>query len=501
MDNNGVILAHKHAMNERSGAPALIPIGLPDGRKTASSVSHSGIRWLSSVAEPLLDFVTSLLSVWCGYYIYLSLPLRQHQQSPGSGLLAASVIVGTSVVFLFAREGAYHGTSSLMRIRETERVLRIPCLSFLILSPIIFVSGHVYSRGTVLCSVLVLPVFLLCQKSLLASVINKMHAHGYAVSRTVIYGAGYTGRCIFTSLVHSTRLGLKPVAIFDDDESLNGAIIHALGYKHLHGLMVQSGELSGEALRGLGCDVLIVAMSRPTPETILRASLAAESVGARLALATHEVIAGGISSETVDLDGLILRFANFPKDSWRFEVLKRFVDLFLSTLAICALSPLGLLLALLIRFDSPGPVFFRQVRVGKGGKTFKIFKFRSMHVNAPTYAKSPDSSEDPRITKVGRILRRTSLDELPQLINVLLGNMSLVGPRPEMEYLVKQYTDFQRQRLQVLPGITGLWQLSADRAFHIHENPEYDLYYIRNRGFFLDMAILIHTFFFAMRGI
>jgi exopolysaccharide biosynthesis polyprenyl glycosylphosphotransferase len=501
MENNGVILTRKSGVDERGDASALNLIGLVPPKRASSAIDGYSLRWVSSVAEPILDFATSIFGVWLAYFVYLLLPLHQHQHSSTSGLISASVILGITVVLLFVSEGAYHGSSSLMRIRETERAIRIPCASFLILSPVIFVSGQVYSRGTVLCSVVVLPALLLCQKSLLASVITKMHAQGYAVSRTVIYGAGYTGRRIFTSLVNSSRLGLKPVAIFDDDPTLDGVTVHALGYKHLHGLTVHSGQLTADVLRELECDVLIVAMSRPTPEAILRASIAADGVGARLALAPQEVVADGISSDSVDLDGLILRFANFPSDSWRLEAVKRVMDLLFSMIALALLLPLGLLLAFLIRLDSPGPIFFRQVRVGKGGKTFKIFKFRTMFVDAPVYAKSPHSSEDPRITRIGRVLRRTSLDELPQLFNVVRGDMSLVGPRPEMEFLVHQYNDFQRQRLQVLPGVTGLWQLSADRAFHIHENPEYDLYYIRNRGFFLDMAILIHTVFFAMRGI
>ena len=130
-----------------------------------------------------------------------------------------------------------------------------------------------------------------------------------------------------------------------------------------------------------------------------------------------------------------------------------------------------------------------------------MFKFRTMYREAPPYAYSPNVSDDDRITKVGRFLRRTSLDELPQLLNVLLGNMSLVGPRPEMPFIVKTYTAFHFQRLQVKPGITGLWQLSGDRNYLIHENVEYDLYYIKNRNFFMDLAILLHTTIFAMRGI
>jgi lipopolysaccharide/colanic/teichoic acid biosynthesis glycosyltransferase len=124
-----------------------------------------------------------------------------------------------------------------------------------------------------------------------------------------------------------------------------------------------------------------------------------------------------------------------------------------------------------------------------------------MDVAAPHYALSPTSSLDPRITKIGAFLRRTSLDEIPQLLNVLKGDMSLVGPRPEMPFIVEQYNALHRQRLRVEQGITGLWQISADRAYSIHENIQYDLYYIHHRNFFMDLAILLHTIVFATRGI
>jgi len=165
-----------------------------------------------------------------------------------------------------------------------------------------------------------------------------------------------------------------------------------------------------------------------------------------------------------------------------------------------ALSPVFALIALLIKLDSPGPVLFTQNRVGLNGRIFKIFKFRSMYAESAKYEPSPLSSLDPRLTGIGRLLRRLSLDELPQLVNVIRGEMSLVGPRPEMPFIVRRYDSSQRMRLSVRPGITGLWQLSADRAFPIHENLEYDLYYVRNRGWFMDIAILIHTVVFAMRG-
>jgi lipopolysaccharide/colanic/teichoic acid biosynthesis glycosyltransferase len=163
--------------------------------------------------------------------------------------------------------------------------------------------------------------------------------------------------------------------------------------------------------------------------------------------------------------------------------------------------PLWAILAILIRWQSKGPALFQQLRVGRDGKPFELYKFRSMHVDAPKYDFHPTGTDDPRVTYVGRWLRRTSLDELPQLINVLTGDMSLVGPRPEMPFIVERYNDLLRQRLQVIPGLTGLWQLSADRSFLIHENIQYDLYYIRHRNFFMDFAILLHTAVFAMKGV
>jgi lipopolysaccharide/colanic/teichoic acid biosynthesis glycosyltransferase len=183
-----------------------------------------------------------------------------------------------------------------------------------------------------------------------------------------------------------------------------------------------------------------------------------------------------------------------------YAVAKRIVDVIGSTVLLLLLAPLLFLIAVMVWLNSPGPVFFVQKRVGRNGELFDMYKFRSMHTTAPRYELSPTQSSDPRITAVGRFIRRTSLDELPQLINVFVGNMSLVGPRPEMPFIVRRYDSRQRQRLKVVPGITGLWQLSADRGLPIHENIHYDLTYIENRSFFMDLAILIHTPFRVLRG-
>lgn len=180
---------------------------------------------------------------------------------------------------------------------------------------------------------------------------------------------------------------------------------------------------------------------------------------------------------------------------------KRWFDSLIAGAALILLSPFLLIIAGIVKLDSDGPVLFSHQRVGYRGKRFWILKFRSMHVHAAKYHRSPTNLEDLRITRVGRLLRRTSLDEIPQLINVLRGEMSLVGPRPEMPYIANRYTAMQRKRLDALPGITGLWQISPARALPIHHNMQYDLYYIAHRSLLLDLAILCRTAESVVRGV
>jgi lipopolysaccharide/colanic/teichoic acid biosynthesis glycosyltransferase len=181
--------------------------------------------------------------------------------------------------------------------------------------------------------------------------------------------------------------------------------------------------------------------------------------------------------------------------------LKRCLDVLGATILLLLALPLIACVALLIKLDSRGPIFIRQRRVGRDGVPFLMWKFRSMHAHVARYAVSPVSESDPRLTRFGRALRRYSVDELPQLLNVLRGEMSLVGPRPEMPFIVNRYGARERLRLKATPGITGLWQISPARALPIHQNLGLDLFYIRHQSVFLDLAILLRTLTAVVRGI
>ena len=183
-----------------------------------------------------------------------------------------------------------------------------------------------------------------------------------------------------------------------------------------------------------------------------------------------------------------------------YDLIKRIFDIIMSIIFLIISIPIFIVTSFLIIIFDSGPIFFRQKRVGHNGKHFSIYKFRTMKNDAEKYAHCPSNDDDPRVTNMGKWLRKYSIDELPQLINVLRGDMSLVGPRPEMPFIVDRYEDYEKRRLHVLPGITGLWQVSPARKSEINDNPEYDLLYIEQRDLSLDILILILTLIFVFRS-
>ncbi|KJS46519.1 MAG: sugar transferase [Peptococcaceae bacterium BRH_c23] len=188
------------------------------------------------------------------------------------------------------------------------------------------------------------------------------------------------------------------------------------------------------------------------------------------------------------------------------------MDFVVALTLLVLVSPLWLFVVLWIRSDSSGPAIFKQTRVGQRGKLYTIYKFRTMVQNAEAMMKDKlenvndlknfvfQEKEDPRITRSGHFLRKTSLDELPQLINILIGNMSLVGPRPEVPEIAKLYTSEQRQRLNVLPGVTGLAQVNGRSELTLGETLAYDLDYVRTWSFWQDIKILWKTIFVVFAG-
>ncbi len=218
-----------------------------------------------------------------------------------------------------------------------------------------------------------------------------------------------------------------------------------------------------------------------------------EDLGMTFRVVTNlfEVLTAGTPVDLID-DLPLVRLGR--TDQHRFyDVAKRAIDLTLGSVMLLASLPVLAVCAYRIKRDSPGPAIFAQTRIGKDGRPFTMYKLRTMRSDVDPYEPSPEDADDPRLSKFGQWLRNTSIDELPQLVNVLRGEMSLVGPRPEMPFLVEKYGDWERRRLSVLPGVTGLWQILGRKDLPMTENLQYDFYYIRNRSLLFDLSILLRT--------
>jgi exopolysaccharide biosynthesis polyprenyl glycosylphosphotransferase len=467
-------------------------------RQSETAEARNLLGVLLNAAERCVDFLAIVSAAYCAYALYRLTGAGSQVQYPSSAVVLSAAGFALLFVVLLERHGGYRPYLSLLGIRDTERVLRVTLESFLLALLVAYFTMEHVSRLVVLLALVTVPVFVTLGKLELYNVLRWLRSKGFGARKAVIVGAGPLGRRIYSALVRSPKCGLDPVAFVDDDPQTQGLEICPSSYQRERAARVLPGPVCRAMLQELDARVVVVATPGANRECMLKL---ASTAGADAYSVPEDFSEPGFWIDYAEFDGIML--AHFSKGQRRRagDFAKRAIDLVVSAAALVLFSPLFALSAVLVKATSSGPVLFRQDRVGKDGHRFSIYKFRTMYRDAPQYSHSPGAGDDTRITPVGRFLRHTSLDELPQLVNVLLGQMSLVGPRPEMPFIVEQYTPLQRRRLAVKPGITGLWQLSADRAFPIHENIEYDLYYVRYRSLFMDVAIVLHTLLFAGRGI
>ena len=476
----------------------LFPPATLAARCTSDAVVSADLfRFFLNAAERCSDILAVVAAVYCAYVVYGLFGAGRQVQYPASDVLLCGAGFAVLFVILLDRRGGYRPYVSLLAVRDTERILRVTVESFLLALLVAYFAVEHVPRLVIVLALLTVPVFVTLSKVEMQNGMGLLRSKGYGARKAVIVGAGPLGRRIYSALVRSPKFGLDPVAFVDDDPQLSGVEIYESSYRRKRAAKVLAGPACPELMRELGANVLVVAMPGVEREWLARLG----SAGVDTYCVREDFSEPGLWIDHANFDGITL--AHFSKGETRFagDLAKRAIDMAASAVLLALLAPLLALIAIVVKKSSSGPVLFRQDRVGQNGRLFCIYKFRTMYRDAPQYSYSPGTGDDPRVTPLGRFLRRTSLDELPQLINVLLGDMALVGPRPEMPFVVEQYTPLQRRRLAVKPGITGLWQLSADRAFLIHENIEYDLYYVRHRSLFMDVAILLHTVLFAGRGI
>ena len=450
----------------------------------------------------LLDLISIQFGAMLGVLLYervRNYPLP----NPYLSVLAFSFEYVLIFAFFAYKRDLYKHAHSLLEVRETAEILRVSTLCLVLMTLTIYLHRLMVPRLMLLLGWFLTTVILLLQKHMTRELITRWKSRHVQKRNVVIVGAGKDARRIFSILTKSPDLGLLPVAFITEDEAGPESIIYSHDYHFRDSAPILHEPISRDMLKRLRVSEIYVA--EPTISDGRVQELIAMGLDHSIPISFIGVkrMTGGTNPADVRfLDGLhITSMVISEKRDLLYACTKRTFDVIVASLLILFTAPLWAMVAIWIKMSSPGPVFFSQERISKEGVPFGILKFRSMYVTAPPYSASPDEAYDPRVTSAGRFLRKSSLDELPQLINVLRGEMSLVGPRPEMPFLVRDYTTVEHQRLLVDQGMTGFWQLSADRKFAIHERLEYDLYYLEHKGFFFDLAILVHTAFFAMKGI
>jgi len=412
--------------------------------------------------------------------------------------LQIAVTCGIAIL-VFQLMGLYAKRMSILNIEEMRRLFQSILLMAVLVFAVSFYFKMPFSRMLITTWLLLTLLVMTFEKMLFYKIHQYLHIKGLNVKRVVIYGAGEIGRKLYKKIIFLPKLGYRAVGFLDDEvtsfaQEVSRMEMNGQATPHILGT---SRDLE-EIVRAFQVDELLIAHKGLSSEQILELTNRCRELGIGYKM-IPQLLGHFIENLALqDIGGLPLIGEKQPSIRVLDLIIKRGMDILFSLLACTFFLPVHLVLVALIRLDSPGPAVFRHTRVGKNGKEFTIYKFRTMYVDASPYSPCPRDSYDSRITRVGRFLRKTSLDELPQLWNVLRGEMSLVGPRPEMPFIVALYNPLHRKRLTMKPGLTGVWQISADRSLAIHDNIDYDIYYVDNFSILLDVAIIVRTILYAL---
>lgn len=437
--------------------------------------------------------LTGLVLIWLRFNVSVPLGIRRQLFSwpawhayEGFFLLYAAF-----VVFGCASQHLYQTPRDRSVLDESLKVAKAVGLATMILVLFIFTSGYKdVSRLVVISSTILNLIILSGWRYLKRRLILYRTASGIGVSKVLIVGTGCMGKALGAWLHSNRQLGFSVCGYLDSDRSSDPSVLGTLG------------DLRKVALAEFVDEIFITLPS----ESDLVKRLALEAHELRLGLKIFPDIYDGLGWHAP-----LHMIGGFPVIDLHWQPIpglglaaKRFIDIFVSGAAIVLTSPLLLLLALWVCLDSPGPSIYAAQRIGLKGKTFTCYKFRSMVVDADgqkdklrtvNEREGPffKMKDDPRITRAGRLMRMTSLDELPQLWNVLRGDMSLVGPRPHPVDDYKLYSIEHLRRLDVSPGMTGLWQVTSRNDPSFETNMTLDLEYIENWSLGLDLRILLKT--------
>jgi exopolysaccharide biosynthesis polyprenyl glycosylphosphotransferase len=395
----------------------------------------------------------------------------------------------------------YDGRKNLYFVNEFTSLTIGAILTGVSLAGVLYLSYRDISRLLFLIFIALGFILMLIWRTIARYAFRVRRGSAIQQRKVLIVGAGPVGRKIQYQIEKFPYMGLTSAGFLDDDPNKLSLKDDILGSLKDARLIVNQYSIND----------IVIALPQRAHQRINQLVAELHDLPVKVWVVPdyfHLALHKAVVEEFAGLPMLDLR-APALNDYQR--MIKRAFDIFLSVLLFIPASIIMLVIAIAIRIEGKGPVIFHQKRVGENGRIFEMLKFRTMVDNAEKLRHLVEHydengnlihkvPEDPRVTRVGKFLRKTSLDELPQLFNILKGEMSLVGPRPELPYLVKKYQPWQRKRFAVPPGITGWWQVNgrSDRPMHLHT--EDDLYYVQNYSLLLDLEILFKTILVVVRG-
>jgi exopolysaccharide biosynthesis polyprenyl glycosylphosphotransferase len=463
--------------------------------------------WQRAYARRLLvtDLIVIVVSVYVSQFIRFSTNSRMLIiQGRGDvalelsySLVSAVLIVAwfLSLAFFASRHRPSLGSGTTEYKRVADATIRV----FAVLAILAFLSHSEIARGYLFVALPLGLGLLLTSRWLWRNwLARRRRMFGSYSYRAILMGERGKSMHVANQIIRDGGAGLVIVGAVTESGTTDRPLVPGIpvlgDYAHLSNAL---SEAQADTVVFTGADTI-----DPRGMRELGWQLAASSTHLIVAPALTDVAGPRIHARPVA--GLPLIQVDYPEFEGAKYAAKRAFDIAMSLIALIVLSPLFLVIALLVRRDSPGPAFFTQERVGLNGRRFRMVKFRSMVADAETHLSSlRDFSDgngmlfklkhDPRVTAIGAVLRRYSLDELPQLINVLCGHMSLVGPRPPLASEVQRYDDWARRRLLVKPGITGLWQTRGRSNLSWDDSVRFDLYYVENWSLTGDIIILYRT--------
>lgn len=383
---------------------------------------------------------------------------------------------------------------------EFQNVTIATGLAALVFAGVLYLFFRDVSRWLFILFVTIDLVWLLGWRAI-ARVAFQLGRRRFSRRRVLLVGAGNVGVRVAGIIRTYSWTGLELVGCLDDDRSKQIKNVPILGDLDDVREIVQAQQI----------DDVVIALPRRAYWRVNKLVLDLHDLPVNVRIVPDYFSLALYRATVDDFGGLPLISLRDPALNEYQRLIKRLFDLCVSVILLVLVLPVMLLVALAIKLDSPGPIIFRQKRVGESGRLFEMYKFRSMvngadRMQSAMNQRDEDGNlifkrvDDPRVTRVGRFLRRTSLDELPQLFNVLRGDMSLVGPRPELPWLVEEYEPWQRKRFAVPQGLTGWWQINGRSEKPMHLHTEEDLHYVQNYSLWMDIYILIKTLWVVMRG-